>query len=274
MDQGLLKQFLELFSPWLLLHVGLLIAAAALLLHLLHLGLGRLAVHFPRYRLQFGQAFPALRVLTWALVLTYIVLALIQPPESLMFAVLGSAGLAVGLAAQDGIRNLLAGAMMIFNPPFRVGDMVSFGGHYGEVVQLDLSVTWLHTFDDNTIMVPNAEVLRSAVVNSNSGELAEMVVVNLDLPVTIPVAKARAVAFDAARACPYTYLKKPIIVAVEARHDRDFLLGLRVKAYVVDVRLERLLASDITERILEALEATNWRTTVTSQAMRGEAALP
>ncbi len=260
MEQGLLKQFLELYSPWLLLHAGLLVTATALLLHLLRLGLGRLASHFPRYRLQFGQAFPALRVLIWSLVIGYVVLALIQPPESLLFAVLGSAGLAIGLAAQDGIRNLLAGAMMIFNPPFRVGDMVNFGGHYGEVVRLDLSVTWLHTFDDNTIMVPNAEVLRTAVVNSNSGELAEMVVVRLDLPVSIPVAQARAAAFDAARACPYTYLKQPIIVAVEGRHDRDFLLGLTVKAYVVDVRLERLLASDITERILEALEATNWPT--------------
>jgi hypothetical protein len=54
-------------------------------------------------------------------------------------------------------------------------------------------------------------------------------------------------------ASPYTFLKNPISVTVESRYDYDFLLRLVIKAYVVDVRLEHLLASDITERFVEAL---------------------
>ncbi|MEZ5609881.1 MAG: mechanosensitive ion channel [Rhodocyclaceae bacterium] len=71
---------------------------------------------------------------------------------------------------------------MIFNPPFRTGDMIQFGGHYGEVVRLDLSATWLRTFNDNTVTIPNAEFLKGAVANSNSGALDEMVVIPVDLP--------------------------------------------------------------------------------------------
>jgi small-conductance mechanosensitive channel len=168
--------------------------------------------------------------------------------------VLGSLGLAIGLAAQGGVRNLIAGVMMIFNPPFRVGDMVNFGGHYGEVIRLDLSVTWLRTLDDSVVMVPNSAVLENAVENANSGELSEMVVVKIDLPRSIPVQEIRSLATEAAAASPYTYLKKPIIVLVEARYELGFLLRLVIKAYVVDVRLERLLASDITERFVTALQ--------------------
>jgi small conductance mechanosensitive channel len=254
MQQDTLAQLVELFSISRLLQIALVVTVAWLMLRILHLGLQQLIQRFPRYRLQMGQIFPVIRIVIWFLVIAYIVFGVIKPPQTIVFAVLGSLGLAVGLAAQGGVRNLLAGVMMIFNPPFRVGDMVHFGGHYGEVIRLDLSVTWLRTLDDNVIMVPNSAVLENAVANANSGELSEMVVVNIDLPRAIPIPEARALAAEAAVASPYAYLKKPASVTVEARYDFGFLLRLVIKAYVVDVRLERLLSSDITERVVEVLQ--------------------
>jgi small-conductance mechanosensitive channel len=215
--------------------------------------LQQLIQRFPRYRLQMGQVFPVIRIFTWFLVTAFIVFGIIKPPQTIVFAVLGSLGLAIGLAAQGGVRNLLAGVLMMFNPPFRVGDMVHFGGYYGEVIRLDLSVTWLRTLDDNVVMVPNAAVLDNAVANANSGELSEMVVVNIDLPRAVPIQEVRALATEAALASPYTFLKKPVSVTVESRYELDFLLRLVIKAYVVDIRLERLLSSDITERFIEAM---------------------
>ena len=127
---------------------------------------------------------------------------------------------------------------------------------YGEVVRLDLSATWLRTFNDNTVMIPNAEFLKGAVSNANSGALDEMVVVTLDLPWPRSITEAKAVAAEAARASPYCFLKKPVAVMVAQRCEYGrFLLQLTIKAYVVDVRLERIMASDIAERTLEALEA-------------------
>jgi small conductance mechanosensitive channel len=253
MQEDTLAQLAELLSIDRMLQVAMVVAFAWVLLRVLHAGLQQLIQHFPRYRLQMGQVFPVIRIFIWSLAIAYIVFGVIRPPQSIVFAVLGSLGLAIGLAAQGGVRNLLAGVMMIFNPPFRVGDMVHFGGHYGEVTRLDLSVTWLRTLDDNVIMVPNSAVLENAVANANSGELSEMVVVNIDLPRTIPIQKARSLASEAAIASPYTFLKKPVSVTVESRYDFNYLIRLVIKAYVVDVRLERLLLSDITERFLEAL---------------------
>lgn len=256
MEQQTLAALLDLLSLQHLLEAALLIGGATLLVHGLRLLLDRLALAYPRYRLQLAQGYPAMRLLIWVATLAVLVLGVINPPDRIIFALLGSAGLAVGLAAQDGIRNLLAGVIMIFNPPFRIGDMIAFNGHYGEVVRLDLTATWLQTFDDNTVMIPNAELLRVGVANSNSGELTEMVVMTVDLPWQTPLRLARRLASEAARASPYTYLKKPVGVTISERHETgSFVIRLTVKAYVVDVRLERRMASDITERLIEALQA-------------------
>ncbi len=255
MEQDVLKQLLEMISVPSLLRAGGVLLVVWLALLALKAGIERLAQRFPRHRLRVQQVYPVLRLFAWVAAALYIVFVIFHPPQGVMYALLGSIGLAMGLAAQDGIRNLMAGTMMLFNPPFRVGDMVEIGGQYGEVVQLDLSVTWLRTFDDNTVMVPNAEILKQAVVNSNSGELYELIVVNLDLPATLPVQTVKNLAADAARRCPYTYLKRPVSVLVEPRHDHRFLLRFKIKAYVTDVRLERLMASDIAERTFEELAA-------------------
>lgn len=257
MKEDTVAELIKLFSISSLLQIAAVLIFAWLLLRILHVSLQQLILRFPRYRLQMGQIFPVIRIVTWFLAIAYIIFGVIHPPQTIVFAALGSLGLAIGLAAQGGVRNLLAGVMMIFNPPFRVGDMVHFGGHYGEVTRLDLSVTWLRTLDDSVIMVPNSAVLENAVANSNSGELSELVVVNIDLPREIPIQQVRSLAAEAAVASPYTYLKKPVSVSVESRYDFSFLLRLIIKAYVVDIRLERVLASDITERFLEALYDRN-----------------
>ena len=254
MEADTIAQLNELLSVSRLLQIAIIVVLTWIFLRIIHLGLQQLILRFPRYRLQMGQMFPVIRIVIWSLCIIYIVFGVIQPPQAIVFAVLGSLGLAIGLAAQGGVGNLLAGVMMIFNPPFRVGDMVHFGGYYGEVIRLDLSVTMLRTFDDSVVMVPNSAVLNKAVANANSGELSEMVMVNFDLPQTVAIHEVRALALEAAIASPYSYLKKPVSVVVESRYDFGFLLTLVIKVYVVDVRLERVLSSDITERFVEALQ--------------------
>lgn len=253
MERDVIAQLIGLISIPKILHAAAVLLLAWLFIHALQVGMAQLASRFPRYRLQIAQGYPVLRILAWALAVAYVTLGIIHPPESVIFAALGAVGLAVGLGAQDGIRNLLAGVMMIFNPPFRIGDMVRFGGYYGEVVGMDLSVTWLRTFDDSRVMVPNAELLRNAVANANFGELAELVEIPIDLPLGVALAEARALAEEAARASPYTFLKKPVVVTIAPRYEYGFVVRMTIKAYVIDVRLERVMASDIAERALQAL---------------------
>lgn len=212
-----------------------------------------LVAFYPKYRIQLSQTYPMLRIVVWIGTMIYIVVGIIHPPEAILFASLGSMGLAIGLASQDAIRNVLAGIIMAFSPRFRVGDMVQIGEHYGEVVGLDLSITRLQTFDDNTVSVPNANVLNMPVSNANGGELNEMVVIPIALPPNVSIKKVKTAAITAAKCSPYVFLKKPITATISPVYDKGFYIQLTVKAYVIDVRMEKAMATDIAERIMESL---------------------
>ncbi|MDW7644421.1 MAG: mechanosensitive ion channel [Desulfuromonadales bacterium] len=212
-----------------------------------------LADKFSRYRLFISSLFPVLRLLTWLIAIPAITFSILEPPMNTVLAITASAGLAIGLGAQDLIRNLIAGILILFDRPFRVGDMVKAGDHYGEITDIGLRSVTLHTFDDSYVTLPNSMVLGQAVSNSNTGELDEMIVTELLLPASIDTQTVREIAWEAAACSPYVYLKKPIIIIVEDHFDFTFLTRYKIKAYVLDVRLERLMASDITERIKQEI---------------------
>lgn len=228
---------------------------AWLLIRALRLLLENLAERFYRHRLQITSAYPILRLLLWVSAIGFIIFKILSPPGNVVLAVTASAGITLGLAAQDVLKNLIGGILIMFARPFRVGDMVQFGAHYGEVISMDLNVVRFRTFNDNVVTIPNGEFFKQPVSNANTGQLTEMVVVEFDLPATIDVQKVKHLAREAAESSPYTYLKKPVSVLVEDRFERTFLSRFKVKAYVLDVRFERLMASDIMERIKKEIVA-------------------
>jgi len=231
----------------------IIVASVWLLLNILQYILNRLALRFTKYRIQISGTIPLLRIVIWAITVYVVIAKVFNPPEATLIAMMASTGLAIGLAAQDVIRNVISGALILFDQPFRVGDMVSVDGHYGEVQSIGLRSTTLTTFDDNTITVPNATVTAQSVSNANSGALDEMVVVSFVLPASVDAKRIKDLAADAAACSPYVYLKKPIIVVVDDLFNRTFLNKFTVKSYVFDVRFERKFASDVLERIKRTL---------------------
>lgn len=82
-----------------------------------------------------------------------------------IIALLGAAGLAVGLALQGTLSNIAAGVMLLLFRPFRVGHYVEVAGHAGTVKEVNLFTTELATPDNVQIIVPNGEVWGTAVTN-------------------------------------------------------------------------------------------------------------
>ena len=82
-----------------------------------------------------------------------------------LIAVLGAAGLAVGLAVQGTLSNVAAGVMLLIFRPFKVGDAINAGGQTGIVHELGLFLTELNTFDNVRISVPNAAIWGSPITN-------------------------------------------------------------------------------------------------------------
>lgn len=83
-------------------------------------------------------------------------------------ALLGAAGLAIGLALQGSLSNFAAGVLIIILRPFRVGEFVEVAGEAGSIQNIKIFTTELRTGDNKCVIIPNARVLDSNIVNYSS----------------------------------------------------------------------------------------------------------
>ena len=82
-----------------------------------------------------------------------------------LIAVLGVAGLAIGLALQGTLQNIAAGIMLLFLRPFRIGDYIDAEGLAGTIDEIGLFTTNMHTYDGVYVQVPNAHLWNHAIRN-------------------------------------------------------------------------------------------------------------
>lgn len=80
-------------------------------------------------------------------------------------ALVGAAGLTVGLAMQGSLSNLAAGIMLMLLRPFKIGDVVSLAGQIGKVDDLDLFNTKIDTGDNRRLIIPNGQIFGSTIEN-------------------------------------------------------------------------------------------------------------
>ncbi len=85
-------------------------------------------------------------------------------------AILGAAGLAVGLAFQGTLSNLGAGVLLVFFRPFNVGDFINGAGESGVVEEINLFSTLLKTGDNKQIIIPNSSIIGGNITNFSAKE--------------------------------------------------------------------------------------------------------
>jgi small conductance mechanosensitive channel len=106
-------------------------------------------------------------ILRWALLLFVIIAALSQLGinTNSLVAVLGAAGLAIGLSLQSSLSNFAAGVMLIIFRPFTKGDFVEAGGASGIIDKISIFTTTLTTPDNKEVIVPNGAIIGSNITN-------------------------------------------------------------------------------------------------------------
>ncbi|WP_395342598.1 mechanosensitive ion channel family protein [Ningiella sp. W23] len=86
-------------------------------------------------------------------------------------ALIGAAGLAVGLALQGTMSNLAAGVMLLIFRPYKVDEFAEVAGTFGKVTEIDLFTTVLQTFDNQKIIIPNGEIWGKQITNHSFHEI-------------------------------------------------------------------------------------------------------
>src|SRR5210317_2547413 len=106
--------------------------------------------------------------LSYIALLAFVVIAALNQlgiQTTSFIAILGAAGLAIGLALQGSLGNFAAGVLMIIFKPFKVGDFIEGAGVAGTVEEIQIFTTQLKTPDNKTIIVPNAKMTGDNITN-------------------------------------------------------------------------------------------------------------
>jgi small conductance mechanosensitive channel len=92
-------------------------------------------------------------------------LGVVGVPNASLLAVLGAAGLGIGLALKDSLANLASGVLLVLFRPFSAGDYVEIAGQGGNVSSIELMFTRLITPDNREVLVPNGEITTNPIIN-------------------------------------------------------------------------------------------------------------
>lgn len=111
---------------------------------------------------------------------------------------LGVLGIAVGFAAQETIANMIAGFLIFWDRPFRVGDWVTTQDRYGEVKDITLRTTRIRTLDNTYVIIPNKQIIGQLLVNHSMAG-ATRVNIGIGIAYKEAIAEARRVMLAAVR---------------------------------------------------------------------------
>jgi small conductance mechanosensitive channel len=131
-------------------------------------------------------------LLSWGLkaLLLISVASMVGIATTSFVAVLGAAGLAVGLALQGSLANFAGGVLILIFKPYNVGDLVEAQGHLGVVKEVQIFNTILLTPDNKRVIIPNGAVSNGSIVNySAEGLLRVDLVIGIAYESDIPKAK-------------------------------------------------------------------------------------
>lgn len=185
----------------------------------------------------------------------FLIYAVFQPPKEVLLAVGGSAAVAIGFSLKDIVASLVAGIVLLFDRPFQVGDRVTFGDTYGEIVNIGLRTVKLNTLDDSLVTIPNARFLTDVVSSGNAGELDMMIVINFHIALDADMEKATSIIHEVVATSRFAYLKKQFhVLSKEVIVAERLAILLTAKVYVIDCRFEKDFESDVVRRVLKLFQ--------------------
>lgn len=213
---------------------------------------------FPAKRLMLLQVVTVITFMIYIIGSGILFYFTLQPTKELIYALGGSAAVAIGFSIKDLVASLIGGVMLLFDRPFKVGDRVSFDGVYGEVERIGLRAVRLITLSDDVVTIPNSKFIAETVKSGNFGELDMMVCVDFHVSTAENVSKIKEIIYETVVTSQYVYLKKNVVVGLSEKiFAGRTVLCFTAKSYVIDVRYEKAFETDIVTRVADAFNKLN-----------------
>lgn len=146
--------------------------------------------------------------------------------SSSIIAVVGSAGLAIGMALQGSLSNLAGGVIILLVKPFVVGDYI-VAGEEGTVKEIGLFYTTLLAADNKQIMLPNGALANGNIINVTAQD-RRRVDLSVGIGYTSDLKKAKEVMYQLLSECPSRLAQEDVVVFVDNLGDSAVVIGGRV----------------------------------------------
>lgn len=165
----------------------------------------------------------------------------------------GTVAFAVGFALRDLVASFIAGITIMFDRPFQVGDRVSFGGEYGDILNIGLRSVRMSTLDHNIITIPNNKIFTDVASSSSYGALEMQVSMDFYIGLDQDAKRAAEIIREACLTSPYVYLDRPVPVLAKQVITQDYMaVHLKARPYVFDCKYEEAFETDVHFRVLES----------------------
>lgn len=208
---------------------------------------------FDRSRMEEGVASFLLSIFRIALyfVLVLVLFQFLGLQTGSVIAILGSAGLAVGLALQGSLANFAGGVLILVSKPFVVGDYIIVGEKEGVVQSIDIIYTKLQMIDNKTVIIPNGTLANSDIINVTSQDKRR-----IDLSVSVEysqnIKEVREVLSGIVDSCGEILKDEPVDIVVGALGDSSVEVEVHVWVNTEDYwRVRWAMLEEIKEKFEE-----------------------
>jgi len=169
-----------------------------------------------------------------------------------LIAGLGIAGLAVGLALQGTMANIIGGIALSLDETFNVGDTVHLDtGEIGEVINIGLRSTKILTEDHQLMVLPNGVLANAKIINYSLPDPSFRIVIDVGIACNSDIDKAKKAVLNAIKGIPG--IKSSPEPAAHFKNIGDFSLNFQLKVFIEDYRKRHEMRSIVTQKVYEAL---------------------
>ncbi len=173
---------------------------------------------------------------------------------SALLTAFGIGGLAISLAAQETIANMISGIIILMDQPFRVGDRIEIQGldTWGDVVDIGLRTTRIRTLDNRMVIVPNSTISKNQIVNYTFPDPRYRIQTEIGVAYGSDLRQAREVITQALRKTDSVLPDKPVDILFMEFGDNAMLL--RVRWWIEFYQDARRITDRVNEAIYQAME--------------------
>jgi len=163
-------------------------------------------------------------------------------------------GLALALAFQDILKDVIAGLIVPFEDHIEIGKKIQIGEIFGEITKTGFRETLIKKSDGNVVVVPNNRILKENIISVNAERENCPVQVDFYLPLSSDLDKCREIAHKSAIVSPYLFLEKPVTVHFcNMIANNQPIIKMRVEAFLRKIEFQSLFTSELTEGVVKEI---------------------